>query len=96
MEDAYPWPEEIPVPQVVIDGGDEEWPLLGEVVTRRVEGMAPGDVLEVVSHNRRNRADIPAWCYLHGHDLVSMQAQGDTAWFWIRKGVASEGMVSEW
>lgn len=44
------------------------------------------DVLEVESQERRNRAYVPAWYYLHGHDLVHMRARQETVWFWIRKG----------
>lgn len=86
MEASYPWPGEVPMPQAVIDGGSEDWAVLGELVQRRVDELAEGDVLEITTQDRRNRADIPAWCYLHGHELVSMRAQGETAWFWIRKG----------
>lgn len=85
MEPAFEEVEVLPPPQAVVDGGDAEWAMLGAAVSRRLADMAEGEVLEIVSSERRNRADVPAWCYLSGHDLVQMQIQGEVARFWIKK-----------
>jgi TusA-related sulfurtransferase len=85
-EGALEWVDEIPVPQAVVDGGGEEWAVLGEVIRRRLGQMERGEILEIVSEERRNRTDIPAWCYLTGHDLLHMFTDGDSTRFWIRKG----------
>ncbi|GAC1526156.1 MAG: hypothetical protein NVS2B16_34510 [Chloroflexota bacterium] len=85
MESAFEEAHVLPVPQAVVDGGDAEWAVLSEAVMRRLADMAEGDVLEIGSSERRNRADVPAWCYLTGHDLLQMRIEGEIARFWIRK-----------
>jgi tRNA 2-thiouridine synthesizing protein A len=37
----------------------------------RVRDMAPGDELEVVCTDPGALADIPAWCRVHGHEVLS-------------------------
>jgi TusA-related sulfurtransferase len=72
-------------PVAMIDGGGEPWERLGAAITRRMAQLAPGEVLEVVSDERRSRADVPTWCYLAGYELLWMAVDKDTARFWIRK-----------
>jgi len=38
---------------------------------RRMERVEPGAALEVISHNPGTPADLPAWCRMTGHTLVS-------------------------
>lgn len=85
MDGAHARAEDLPAPDAVVDGGGEPWTVLGESITRRLEQMAVGEVLEIVSQERRNRADIPTWCYLSGHELLHMWTERDTTRFWIRK-----------
>jgi len=40
---------------------------------RRLEGVAPGDTLEVVAHDPGAPIDLPAWCRMTGHTLVSAE-----------------------
>jgi TusA-related sulfurtransferase len=86
MEDAFERRDEISGPQAIVDGGGEEWSVLSAAIRRRMDRMAGGEVLEVVSQERRSRADIPTWCYLSGHDLLHMWTDGESTRFWIRKG----------
>jgi TusA-related sulfurtransferase len=72
-------------PAAIIDGGGEPWERLGVAIARRMEQLGAGDVLEVVSDERRARADVPSWCYLAGYDLLWMAVEKETARFWIRK-----------
>jgi tRNA 2-thiouridine synthesizing protein A len=37
----------------------------------RVEGLAPGHVIKVTARDPGARADMPAWCRMTGHELVS-------------------------
>jgi tRNA 2-thiouridine synthesizing protein A len=59
---------------------DAEWNAgdlgCGELVLElrgRLQAMAPGQVLRLVAHDPGAPADIPAWCRLTGHALVSEQ-----------------------
>lgn len=40
-------------------------------LSRRVNQMNPGETLEVVAHDPGARVDLPAWCRMTGHTLVS-------------------------
>ena len=36
-----------------------------------MEGVEPGETLEVVTHDEGAPVDLPAWCRMTGHTLVS-------------------------
>ncbi len=42
----------------------------------RAAALAPGDVLEVLCTDPGALQDIPAWCRVHGHELLAA-AQAD-------------------
>lgn len=48
---------------------------------RRILDIAPGDTLEVISHSPGAPTDLPAWCRMTGHSLVS----ADPPMFVIRR-----------
>lgn len=37
----------------------------------KVAGLQPGDILEVHATDPGALVDIPAWCRVHGHEIVS-------------------------
>ncbi len=43
----------------------------------KVKGLGPGTVLEVVATDVGTIHDIPAWCRVHGHELLSIQESID-------------------
>lgn len=44
----------------------------------RVKQLAPGDVLTVLCTDPGALHDIPAWCRVHGHELVATEdAEGE-------------------
>jgi tRNA 2-thiouridine synthesizing protein A len=48
----------------------------GELVLElrlRLEAMAAGQILRLVARDPGARADLPAWCRMTGHTLVSEQ-----------------------
>ena len=48
----------------------------GELVLElrlRLDGMAPGQVLKLTALDPGAPADIPAWCRMTGHTLVTQQ-----------------------
>jgi tRNA 2-thiouridine synthesizing protein A len=48
----------------------------GELVLElrlRLEAMAAGQILRLVARDPGARADLPAWCRMTGHGLVSEQ-----------------------
>ena len=86
MEEAVEWADGTPLPQAIVDAGGEHWAVLGDTIMRRLSHMAIGEILEIVSQERRNRADIPVWCDLSGHELLHMITEGESTRFRIRKG----------
>ena len=45
----------------------------------RVRRLAPGDELEVTATDPGTMHDIPAWCRVHGHDVLEAGQEGG-AW----------------
>ena len=44
---------------------------LASELRRQLDGVDPGDCLEVVTHDPGAPVDLPAWCRMTGHTLVS-------------------------
>ena len=42
----------------------------------RIAGLRPGTVLEVLATDPGTLADVPAWCRVHGHEVLET-AQAD-------------------
>ena len=42
-------------------------------LSRQIEGVEPGETLEVVTHDAGAPVDLPAWCRMTGHTLVSAE-----------------------
>lgn len=47
---------------------------------------APGDEIEVLATDPGVRADIPAWCRVHGHHVVDIREEGYTIRVRVRLG----------
>lgn len=73
---------------MTVRGQDEVWDAgelgCGELVLElrmRLDRMRPGQVLKLIARDPGAPADLPAWCRLTGHTLVS-EAHPD---YWIRR-----------
>ena len=44
--------------------------------------LAPGDILTVLASDPGALHDIPAWCRVHGHEVVGTQRDGFDAPYW--------------
>lgn len=86
MEAADPGQDQVSAPSAVLDGGEEEWDVLVPAVERTVSRVAPGDVLEIVSHNPSSRVAVPIWCLLRSHELLSMVVDGSCTSYLVRRG----------
>jgi len=51
-----------------------------------IRGLAPGDELEVVATDPGVLQDIPAWCRVHGHEILSTQEGNPDILIRIRVG----------
>ena len=52
------------------DTGDMGCGRLVYELRKRLDGMRPGQRLEVVTHDLGAPTDLPAWCRMTGHTLV--------------------------
>jgi len=43
----------------------------------RIKTLAKGDILEVICTDPGAKNDVPAWCRINGHEVVSIETQDD-------------------
>ncbi len=43
----------------------------------RIAALAPGTLLDVMATDPGTLQDLPAWCRVHGHELVESAQSGD-------------------
>jgi tRNA 2-thiouridine synthesizing protein A len=53
---------------------------------QRVEKLAPGDILEIHATDPGALNDIPAWCRINGHEVLTTDRQGGEVVITIRVG----------
>jgi len=53
------------------DAGELGCAYLVVELRRRIDDMAPEDVLELVAHDPGAPYDLPAWCRMTGNELVA-------------------------
>ena len=54
----------------------------------RIQQLQPGDTLAVTCTDPGAKHDIPAWCRVNGHEVVSIEEQQDEIVITIRVGDA--------
>lgn len=53
-----------------------------------VAGLSPGDTLEVLATDPGALHDIPAWCRIHGHEVLASTREQQGVQLTIRVGAA--------
>ncbi len=43
----------------------------------RIADLESGDILEVICTDPGAREDIPAWCRIHGHEIIAIDEDDD-------------------
>lgn len=51
-----------------------------------IRALAPGDELEVLATDPGALQDIPAWCRVHGHEVLAAREEGGQVVIRIRVG----------
>lgn len=67
----------------------------GDLMRRRLDELADGQVLEVISRDPTLCADIPEWCARIGHELLAANETSPDVHFWIKK-VSSKSAEGGW
>ncbi len=52
----------------------------------RIEQLLPGDTLAVICTDPGARHDIPAWCRVNGHEVLSIDEKQDELVITVRVG----------
>jgi TusA-related sulfurtransferase len=76
---------EVPRPQSVLEAGSEASAVLLRAMSRRIDELASGQVLEVESRRPSSAMDAIAWCHVTGHELVALVSVEGKVRLWIRK-----------
>ena len=50
----------------------------------RIKVLQPGDCLEVICTDPGALNDIPSWCRIHGHEVISTRTEGREIMIMIR------------
>jgi TusA-related sulfurtransferase len=73
------------LPRIMLEAGGELMSTLGNLAHRRMEELAPGQILELISSEPSTRTRVADWCGAAGHELLRLEIDGDVTRFWIRK-----------
>jgi uncharacterized OsmC-like protein/TusA-related sulfurtransferase len=84
-------------PDATCDGGDLDCGSgLLLIIRNAMQPLPPGGVLEVRSREISVKEDLPAWCRLVGHTLVSVQpGEGAYTHYYVRKQMADEALKTD-
>lgn len=52
----------------------------------RIAALAPGEVLEISATDPGALHDIPAWCRVHGHEVLSSTREGNDIRITVKVG----------
>lgn len=75
----------LPVPHSVLEGGGENASILLTAISRGMDGLPCGKVLEVVSLVPQVQVDVIVWCHVNGNELIALLRNDEQTRFWIRK-----------
>lgn len=59
-------------------------------VQERVESLAPGDTLTAVCTDPGALQDVPAWCRVNGHEVLSTETRGGEYFVRVRVGAGRD------
>lgn len=54
-------------------------------VQNQIKKMQIGDILEVICTDPGTKNDIPTWCRINGHEVLSIEESDDSIIFTIKK-----------
>ena len=55
----------------------------------KLKEMQPGDILKVICTDPGAKADIPAWCRIHGHEVTDIEENDNELIFTVVCGEES-------
>src|SRR5262245_33175856 len=84
-------------PDAICDGGDLDCGSgLLLIIRNAMQPLPPGGLLEVRSRESSVKQDLPAWCRLVGHTLVTQQpGEGTYTHYYVRKQRTDEALKAD-
>lgn len=70
----------------LLEGGDDPWDDLMGAITRCLDEVVAGGVLEVISWAPGVELNVASWCWEAGHQLLHVLKEGAWTRVWIEKG----------
>lgn len=84
----------LPTSHWLLEAGEDPWTVLAASVSRRIDEMVVGSILEIISWVPDIGFDIASWCGDAGHNLLHTRADGASTRYWIEKrGDGDEGSI---
>lgn len=71
---------------VVVDARGLLCPMPVIRVQDAIAKLAPGAIVQLLATDPGVRADVPAWCRVHGHNVEAVREEDDTLQVDIRVG----------
>ncbi|WP_449538931.1 sulfurtransferase TusA family protein [Ferdinandcohnia sp. Marseille-Q9671] len=53
---------------------------------KAIDGLEPGQIVEVLATDKGAKSDLTAWTASTGHELVNIKEENDILKFYIKKG----------
>lgn len=75
-----------PEPDKVLDARGLMCPMPVVKAGKEMRAMAEGQVLKIIATDRGAVADVPAWAFDSGNELLEWHEEGDTFVFFVRRG----------
>lgn len=69
-----------------LDARGRRCSMLSMMVAEKIEPLAPGTVLDVQTDDPGAPHEMPAWCKRTGHELLSLESEGEEYRVRIRRG----------
>jgi tRNA 2-thiouridine synthesizing protein A len=73
------------IPDLIYDAGPAE---CGELIMNlflTMKNLNRGQIIEVISYDPDAKEDIPAWCIIQNHNLLSRYDFGNVSYYYIEK-----------
>jgi TusA-related sulfurtransferase len=72
-------------PALIVDAVGRRCPMPVIELARRIEEVAVGDVVALLSDDPAAAADVPAWCRMREQDFVGESSDGAVSTYLVRR-----------
>ncbi|MHB0867555.1 MAG: sulfurtransferase TusA family protein [Thermoleophilia bacterium] len=73
-------------PDLVLDVKGLCCPMPVVKAKKAMDGLEPGQILEIIGSDPGSKGDMPAWANRAGHEFLGATDEGEEFHFWVKKG----------